>query len=128
MEKEGLALGPNEYSAVCKAAQHPGKWGLDGEERGRQSHLGRRGLACSTLWLAGDGLRYAPAVTPGSEVVRTQVVGTVVAGTVVAGTDSVVAGTEVSEVVGIGTVERGVGTGTAAAKARCCTLAVGLIR
>lgn len=61
-------------------------------------------------------------MTPGtdSEVVRTQAVGT----------DSAVAGTEVSgiEVVGIGTAERGVGTGTAAADARCCTFAVGLIR
>lgn len=56
-------------------------------------------------------------MTPGIdfEVVRTQAVGT----------DSAVAGTEV---VGIGTAERRVGTGTAAAKARCCTLAVGLIR
>lgn len=53
-----------------------------------------------------------------SEVVRTQAVGI----------DSAVAGTEVSDivVVGIGTAERGVGTGTAAA-ARC-TFAVGVIR
>lgn len=51
-----------------------------------------------------------------SEVVRTQAVDT----------DSAVAGTEVSgiEVVDIGTAERGVGTGTAAAR---CTIAVGLI-
>lgn len=54
-----------------------------------------------------------------SEVARTQAVDT----------DSAVAGTEVSgiEVVGIGTAERGVGTCTAAADARC-TFAVGLIR
>lgn len=43
VEKEGLAPGPNECSAVCRAALRPGKWGLDGEERGTRSHQGRRG-------------------------------------------------------------------------------------